>query len=638
MEKKQNNLAEYLFHEGTNFRSYDYMGAHRVGSSFVFRVWAPNADKVYLCGDFNSWRKSNPMKKASKGGIWELTLPASAGFGVGSKYKYIIERNGSDFYKADPYVFFSETLAHTASIFYDIEGYKWHDRGYLKKRAEYGKYLMSDIPISKPMNVYEVHLGSWKRHEDGSYYTYSELADELSDYVLEMGYTHIELLPIAEHPFDGSWGYQVCGYYAPTSRFGTPFDFMNFVDTFHQKGLGVILDWVPAHFPKDAHGLYEFDGGPCYEYQGEDRMEHKSWGTRVFDVGRNEVQSFLISNAMFWIEKYHIDGLRVDAVASMLYLDYDRKPGEWFPNEDGTNINKQSVAFFKKLNSTVHEHFPDVMMIAEESTAFPEVTYRSGLGFNMKWNMGWMNDTLSYMETDSVFRTGCHNKMTFSLVYAFGENYILPISHDEVVHGKKSLIDKMFGEYDNKFPQLRAYLSFMTAHPGKKLMFMGCEFAQFREWDYESSLEWFMLDYPKHKQTQQFVKELNHFYLSKPALWQRDRDYDGFKWLDANRGNDNVYIFERYDLRGRRLLCVFNFSPNRYTGYGIPAEAGTYTELFNTDEERFGGSGFVNAKSIRAKKAKSGNFYLNINLPAFSACFFGYAKPRTQKPKNAQNK
>ncbi len=633
MVKKNNNLAEYLFHEGTNFHAFDYMGAHRVGSSFVFRTWAPNADVVYLCGDFNNWDKSLPMKRTTKGGIWEVTLPSSVSFGENSKYKFITERDGSSYYKADPYAFFSETQSHTASIYYDLEGYKWHDGAYLKKRAALSEYLSRDEVPPKPMNIYEVHLGSWKRHADGSYYTYRELADELSDYAKNMGYTHIEVLPVAEHPYDGSWGYQACGYYAPTSRFGTPHDFMYFVDTFHKKGLGVILDWVPAHFPKDAHGLYEFDGGPCYEYQGEDRREHRSWGTRIFDVGRNEVQSFLISNAVFWLEKYHIDGLRVDAVASMLYLDYDRKPGEWFPNEDGTNINRQSVAFFKTLNATVKEYFPDALMIAEESTAYPEITYKSGLGFSFKWNMGWMNDTLSYVETDSYFRSGCHHKMTFSIVYAFGESYILPISHDEVVHGKKSLIDKMFGPYENKFPQLRTYLAFMMAHPGKKLLFMGCEFAQFREWDFENSLEWFMLDYPKHKETQDYVRALNHFYLSHPALWERDRDYGGFRWLDADRCGDNTYIFERYDLKGNRVVCVFNFSPNEYRSYGIPAEKGAYTEIFNTDKPCYGGSGCDNPTRLTAKKAENGGFFLKINVPAFGACFFRYTKPRTSNKK-----
>lgn len=634
MAGKINNLAEYLFHEGTNFRAYDYMGAHKVGSSFIFRVWAPNADKVYLCGDFNDWGKSVPMRKVSKGGIWETALEDSANFGVGSKYKYIIERNDSDFYKADPYAFFSETLSHTASIYYDIEGYKWGDGAYMKKRKANADYLSQDLTLPKPMNIYEVHLGSWRRGDDGSYYTYAQLAKELPEYVSEMGYTHVEILPIAEHPFDGSWGYQICGYYSPTSRFGNPHEFMGLIDALHKKGIGVILDWVPSHFPKDAHGLYEFDGGPCYEYQGEDRMEHKSWGTRAFDVGRNEVQSFLISNALFWLEKYHIDGLRVDAVASMLYLDYDRKPGEWFPNEDGTNINKQSVAFFKKLNATVKQHYPDTLMIAEESTAYPRVTFKDGLGFNLKWNMGWMNDTLSYIATDSYFRSGCHHKMTFSLMYSFSEGYVLPISHDEVVHGKKSLIDKMFGSYENKFPQFRTYLAYMMGHPGKKLTFMGCEFAQFREWDSENSLEWFMLDYPKHKETQLFVKELNSFYLKNPALWQKDRDYDGFKWLDANRSGDNVYIFERYDLKGRRLVGIFNFSPNAYSNYGIPADKGSYTEVFNTDDVRYGGSGCLNNGRIKAIESKDGEYYIKLSVPAFGACFFKYTKPRTNKSKN----
>ncbi|MDD4125830.1 MAG: 1,4-alpha-glucan branching protein GlgB, partial [Eubacteriales bacterium] len=466
-------------------------------------------------------------------------------------------------------------------------------------------------------------LGSWKKHSDGSYYTYDELAEELSDYVLSMGYTHIEIMPVAEHPYDGSWGYQICGYYAPTSRFGNPRGFMRFVDAFHKKGLGVLLDWVPSHFPKDEHGLYEFDGSPLYEYQGADRMEHKGWGTRAFDVGRSEVRSFLISNAAFWIEKYHIDGLRVDAVASMLYLDYGREPGEWNPNPDGTNINRESVSFFKSLNGYIKREFPDVLMIAEESTSFPLVTHMNGLGFNLKWNMGWMNDTLSYIQTDSYFRSGTHNMMTFSLSYAFSENYVLPVSHDEVVHGKKSLIDKMFGDYEKKFACMRTYLGWMYAHPGKKLLFMGNEYAQFREWDYESQLEWFMLDYPRHREMLEFVRTLNKFYLANSELWQRDGEHGGFRWLDADRRNDNVFLFERVNDKGSRLVCAFNFSPVHRGIYPVPVyESGWYREVFS------GEKGY-NPKAVRARKTNAG-YNITVELPPLSVCFFRNNKYKSE--------
>lgn len=618
MAELKNSYAEYYFHQGTSCAAYEYLGSHISGDEIIFRTWAPNADAVCLAGDFNGWGSDLPLERITEGGIWAVSVKKDL-IPIGGRYKYLIFRGDRSFFKSDPYAFWSETKINTASLLCDIGGYDWHDGEYLEKRKAWKDELYMDRSPSVPVNIYEVHLGSWKKHEDGSHLTYRELADELSEYVSDMGYTHIEIMPIAEHPFDGSWGYQVCGYYAPTSRFGSPKEFMEFIDIFHQKGIGVILDWVPSHFPKDAHGLYEFDGSPLYEYQGEDRMEHKSWGTRCFDVGRTEVRSFLISNAVFWLKEYHIDGLRVDAVASMLYLDYDRKPGEWNPNPDGSNISRESVSFFELLNKTVKERFPDVLMIAEESTAFPNVTKRHGLGFNMKWNMGWMNDTLSYMQTDTYFRPGSHHKMTFSTSYAYSESYVLPISHDEVVHGKKSLIDKMFGSYEQKFASLRAYLGWMYAHPGKKLLFMGSEFGQFREWDYETQLEWFMLDYPLHSELRDYVRSLNKFYLASPELWERDSDYYGFEWIDANRTNDSVYLFERAANDGSRLVCAFNFSPVHRGIYPIPVkEAGWYREVFASEL----GS---NPKALRAKKNENG-YVLTTELPPLSACFFRKTK------------
>lgn len=619
MQKTRDQLAEYLFHQGTNYRSYAYLGAHRLrGGGYVFRVWAPNADAVFLTGDFNGWGDDTPMEK-QPGGVWTASLP-EARFGEGGKYKFLIERSGVRRYKADPYAFCSETGDKTASVYCALDGYEWRDGAYMESRSR--NRAEDDAMPPLPVNIYEVHLGSWKRRPDGSYLTYRELADELSAYAADMGYTHVELMPVAEHPFDGSWGYQVCGYYAPTSRFGTPQDFMYFVDTMHARGLGVILDWVPAHFPKDAHGLYEFDGGPLYEYQGADRQEHREWGTRAFDVGRTEVQSFLVSNALFWFDKYHIDGLRIDAVASMLYLDYGRRPGEWNPNPDGSNINRESVAFFQKLNGAVRAHYPDVLMIAEESTAYPQVTSRAGLGFSMKWNMGWMNDTLAYVAADPIYRRGLHDKMTFSLMYAFSENYVLPISHDEVVHGKKSLLDKMSGGYEQKFATMRAYLCYMMAHPGKKLLFMGCEFGQFREWDYASSLEWFMLDYEMHAKLRSFVRTLNRFYLDTPPLWELDRSWEGFCWTAADRRDDNVLVFERIAGDGSAVVFAANFSGAPRRDYPVPVRtAGVYRELLSSDDRAFGGAGGVNGGALPSEPAPDGGVCVRLYLPPLTAVF-----------------
>lgn len=597
---KENNLAAYLFHQGTNYRAYDYLGVHREDTRYAFRVWAPNAEAVFAVGDFNGWEESDPLTRITPGGIWEGYVSADR-FGEGSLYKFKLHTKNGERYKADPYARFCQKPPETASVYFDADGYAWRDAGYLSHRAA---TMTAETVNEQPINIYEVHLGSWRRHEDGTAYTYRETAEELAPYLKQMGYTHVELMPVMEHPFDGSWGYQICGYFAPTARFGTPTDFKAFVDKMHSAGIGVILDWVPAHFPKDAHGLYEFDGQPLYEYQGADRMEHKNWGTRCFDVGREEVQCFLISNALFWMEKYHADGLRVDAVASMLYLDYDREPGEWTPNIYGNNRNLEAIAFFRKLNRAVSDRYPDVMMIAEESTAWSDVTTfdRGGLGFTFKWNMGWMNDTLAYAATDPLFRKYNHNNLTFSMTYAFSERYVLPISHDEVVHGKKSFLDKMPGEYGQKFAGERVFLTYMMTHPGKKLMFMGSEIGQFREWDFAGSIEWFLLDYEMHAKMQHFTAALGQLYLRTPALWEKDGSWDGFSWIDADNRDQSILSYVRRDGDGREVVVILNFTPVTRTDFrqGLPLR-GVYEELLNSDAVEFGGSGVTNGGEIRTE-------------------------------------
>ena len=497
MNQCQTDFPLHLFHHGENFKTYELMGAHPAiyqrKRGFIFRVWAPRAKQVSIIGEFNNWdENSHIMNRMIDDETFELFIPGLKNFDA---YKFcIITSDDRKIYKADPYAFHAETpgtTSHNASKLFDLNGYKWTDKAYLDKRKHSNIY-------SEPMNIYEVNLLSWKRHEDGNFLTYRELATELVHYVVKMGYTHVEFMPLTEHPFDGSWGYQVTGYYAITSRLGTPHDFMYLVDAFHRAGIGVILDWVPAHFPKDSFGLYEFDGEPLYEASQWDRMENRGWGTRRFDYGRNEVLSFLISSAIFMFEKFHVDGLRVDAVASMLYLDYDKDPGEWVPNIYGENKNLEAVAFLRRLNEAVFNYFPSALMIAEESTAWPMITRPTnigGLGFNFKWNMGWMNDILAYIEKDPVYRQHFHNKLTFSMMYAFSENYVLPISHDEVVHGKCFLIGKMPGSYEEKFAGLRAFLGYMMSHPGKKLNFMGTEIGQFKEWNYKEGIEFFLLQY-----------------------------------------------------------------------------------------------------------------------------------------------
>ncbi|MBR5387896.1 MAG: 1,4-alpha-glucan branching protein GlgB [Clostridia bacterium] len=616
----ETDLPLYLFHQGTNYFAYDYLGAHFAEKNgekgVVFRTWAPRADAVSVVGDFNGWNAYvNPMQRISDGGVFETFI---AGLSEYDSYKFAVKHGKKTVFKADPYAFHAETPPKSASKIYSVDGYEWEDGEYSAKKS---------APYSAPVNIYEVNFASWKRHEDGSYYTYREYADELLSYVLKSGYTHIELMPISEYPFDGSWGYQVTGYYAVSSRFGTPKDFMYFVDACHKNGVGVIVDWVPAHFPKDEHGLFEFDGTPCYENQGWDRMEHKAWGTRIFDWGRNEVQCFLISNAVFLFEKYHIDGLRVDAVASMLYLDYDRKDGEWIPNENGGNQNLQAIAFLQKLNSVVFGKFPNALMIAEESTAFPLVTKPvdiGGLGFNFKWNMGWMNDALSYMQTDPYFRSGCHNKLTFSMYYAFSENFILPVSHDEVVHGKKSLLDKMPGTIEEKFANLRAFNMYMFAHPGKKLSFMGNEYGQFKEWNYKEGLEFFMLSYPLHKKLYEFNAKLNEIYKGTPAFYEVEDSWEGFRWIAADEKDNNVIAFERFDRRGNSVAVVINFSGNDYPKYRLGAEKGEYELLLCSDKKRFGGNGEYGKKTYTAvrKPAHGREYSITVNLSKFSGMYF----------------
>ena len=652
---KNDNLPAYLFHQGTNFRTYDYLGCHiesRDGKFVTtFRTWAPNAKRVGLVADFTDWGEGLAFKRITDQGIWECSVETDESL-EGSFYKLAVTgKNGVTHLKADPYAFASETLQKTASIVHDISGYTWKDAKWMAKRSatvcpkQRGFKPKVSHFYSAPMNIYEVHLGSWRTvdgasNTDGEHYlNYREIADRLASYVTEMGYTHVELLPIMEHPFDGSWGYQICGYYAPTARYGTPEDFRYFVEKMHESGIGVILDWVPAHFPKDEHGLYEFDGQPLYEYQGKDRMENRGWGTRYFDVGRPEVQAFLISNALFWMREYHADGLRIDAVAAMLYLDYDRQPGEWIPNVEGNNHNLEAISFFKKLNTAIFGEFPDALMIAEESTAWPMITKPvsdGGLGFNFKWNMGWANDVFDYIATDPVSRKYVHNKLTFPMMYAFSENYILPISHDEVVHGKKSLVDKCFGQYDDKFACMRTILLYMMTLPGKKLTFMGTEFAQFREWDYENQLEWFMIDYPRHVEMQRFVKAINHFYLDTPALWEIDDGWEGFDWIDPNEGDHlNIYSYRRRDKKGGEVIVVLNFAPVEREHYSVAVpKMGRYEEIFSTDPYEFGGKNKLNENPVRtvAEVTPDGvkRNLIDISLPALGGVIFRKQQNNTQ--------
>lgn len=618
----ENDVPLYLFHEGSNSNAYEYFGSHRKNkNSVVFRVWAPDAKNVSVTGDFNDWSETeNPMKLLkNSGGVWEAEIKNIKPYDM---YKYCITAaDGRTLMKCDPYGFHMETRPGTATKYYEIDDcYEWHDEKWVEGRN--GKNI-----YESPVNIYEIHAGSWKQYDDGNFYSYRALADALVPYVKKMGYTHIEFMPLTEYPFDGSWGYQVTGYFAATSRYGEPKDLMYLIDKCHGNGIGVILDWVPAHFPKDANGLYEFDGGPLYEYSDPRKGEHYGWGTRVFDFGKNEVRSFLMSSASFWLKKYHLDGIRIDAVASMLYLDYDRKDGEWVPNKNGGNENLEAVEFLQKLNENIFRDFPYAMMIAEESTSWPMVTkpvFSGGLGFNFKWNMGWMNDILRYFSLDGFFRKYNHDCITFSMFYAFSENFVLPISHDEVVHGKKSLIDKMPGSYDEKFAGVRAFLGYMMAHPGKKLMFMGQEFGQFIEWNYEKGLDWLLLDYPKHRALQNYFKKINEFYKANPAFWQIDYSWEGFSWISSDDKDNSVIAFRRIDEKGKEIIVVCNFTNVERCDYriGIPKK-GAYKIVFNSDDVDFGGEGKGNKGKLKTESINMHGFEqsISLDLPPMSAIY-----------------
>ncbi len=615
-----------LFLDGKNYDCFDLFGARKADDGTLFRVWAPNAKSVSVVGDFNGWdATADPMHRID-GGIWEATTVDLPEYSV---YKYRVEGyDGVVRMKADPYGSHMETKPATGTKIYDIYKHTWKD-------AKWYKTKVKASALEAPMNIYEVNLGSWKKYPDGNFYSYEKVAEELIPYMKEMHYTHVEFMPLTEYPFDGSWGYQVIGYFAPSSRFGTPESLMKMVDAFHQAGIGVILDWVPAHFPKDEAGPFWFDGTPCYEYNDPLKREHKSWGTMVFDFGRPEVRSFLISSALYWIEKYHIDGLRVDAVASMLYLDYDRT--EYRPNIHGGTENLEAVEFLQMLNTAVFARNPSAYMIAEESTAWPNVSKPAdigGLGFNFKWNMGWMNDMMKYMSMDPIYRAHHHNQLTFSLFYAFSENFILPISHDEVVHGKGSLVNKMPGDTDMKIRGSRAFLAYMMAHPGKKLLFMGSEFAQFREWDYENGLEWFMIeDFENHRNFKTFSSNLNKFYLDNPPMWQDDYSWNGFKWLAADDSEQSVIAFRRIDHKGNEIYCICNFVPVERQGYriGVP-HLGKYTEVFNSTS--WDGSPYAN-EVIKAEKIPMHGEpqSIAVNLPPLSVMYFTVKKAPGRKLK-----
>ena len=612
-----------LFLSGGNCHAQNYLGSHpdvRDGAAgYVFRVWAPHARQAAVMGDFNGWSdESHPMARL-EGGVWETFIP---GLNRYDAYKYAIHTaDGRVLAKADPYAFHAETRPGTASKLYDLSGYQWGDKSWLEHRKKSPVY-------ENPLNIYEVHLGSWRRTGEGEFLSYRTIAEYLVPYVKEMGFTHVELMPVTEHPLDASWGYQCTGYFAATSRFGTPHDLMYLIDQLHQAGVGVILDWVPAHFPKDAFGLYEFDGSACYEYADPRKGEHADWGTRVFDYGRNEVRSFLYSSALFWLEQYHIDGLRVDAVASMLYLDYSREAGQWVPNIHGGRENLEAIEFLRELNTSVFTRHGDVLMIAEESTAWPLVSHpvsEGGLGFNLKWNMGWMNDIVHYMTLDPYFRQYNHKDITFSLVYAFSENFILPLSHDEVVHMKGSFLNKMPGEYLEKFSGVRAFYAYMLTHPGKKLLMMGSEFGQWNEWHFEYSLDWHLMENRENQETRQFFKDANAFYLAHKELWELDFSWEGFQWLCADDNHNNCASFLRKDKKGDFLLVACNFSPVHRPGYRLGAPCrGTYQCVFNTDDERYGGAGLGDKAPIDSEDAgcHGQEQSLVLDLPPMSAVIY----------------
>ncbi|MBQ8414154.1 MAG: 1,4-alpha-glucan branching protein GlgB [Clostridia bacterium] len=619
------DLGSYLFHQGTNYRAYEYLGCSLLMKDgkyeYTFRTWAPNAKAVGLVSDFSGWNRAVPFSRVTEKGIWELKYLSDVSLEL-QPYKFRIKSRKGNQDKGDPYARFSRGGADGASLIFTSDSFKWEDKRWMTHRKKTitsdGKYY-----IPAPLNIYEMHMGSFMRHEeDNRYYSYRELADILPSYLKKMGYTHVEFLPLQEHPFDGSWGYQVCAFYAPTSRFGTPDDLRHLINSLHKAGIGVIMDWVPAHFPKDAWGLYEFDGKPLYEYQGKDRMESRSWGTRFFDLGREEIQSFLVSNALYFFREFHIDGLRVDAVASMIYLDYDRMPGEWHPNHLGTNENLEATAFLRKLNTAIYSEFPDALMIAEESTSFGGITKPvsdGGIGFNLKWNMGWANDFYAYVQTDPIYRKYHHKALNFPLMYAFTEQYVMPISHDEVVHGKLSFINKMHGSLEDKFKQARTSLMLMMTYPGKKMLFMGTEYAQFREWDFDNSLEWFMLDYPNHKYFREYVASLNAFYLAHSELWDIDFNEDGFRWILADEADKNLVAFRRIDRKGRSLTVVLNFSGCDQE-IVIPTERGIKLQsVFDT--------GDFSEEQRNVKIKKSGDSYsATIRVSAFSGIIYKNVK------------
>ena len=616
-----------VFHTGDSVRAYDFLGAHLVNrnnkNGVVFRVWAPTARSVSVAGDFNNWNNEANYMYNIGYGVWEVFVEGVKEF---CTYKYCIESEyGDRLMKADPYAFHAQTRPGQASVVYDIESYSWNDSEWFNKRKE------NNIS-SSPMNIYEIHAGSWRKYPDGNFFNYQKLADELIPYLKEMHYTHVQLMPIMEYPYDGSWGFQTTGYYAPTSRYGTPSDFMAFVDKLHGEGIGVILDWVPSNFPTDDFGLARFDGSPLYESNDPKTSKRDSWGTCLFNYARFEVTSFLVSCAMFWLDKYHIDGLRIGALSSMLYLDYGKTEGEWEPNKFGGKENLDAVDFVKRLNTAVHMYHPDVMMFAEENTSWPKLTHKiedGGLGFDFKWNMGWMNDMLHYMSLNSMWRPFNHDSLTFSFYYAFSEKFLLPISHDEVSHGKGSLIKQMPGKYDEQFAGVRAFITYMYAHPGKKLVFMGTEIGQFDEWNHEEAIQWDLLEFEKHKKLRTFFKELNKFYLDCKPLYELDTVWKGFDWIHHDDYTNSVIAFKRTDKNGDEIVSVCNFQPIRRDEYciGVP-KYGLYDEVFNSDEERFGGSGVVNGNNIKTEVMKIHGFDqgLSLTLPPLSVIYLRCAK------------
>ena len=624
----------YLFNQGNHYEIYEKLGALPMvldgAEGVLFAVWAPNARRVSVIGDFNNWDGRRHMMRLLKNaennnaGIWEIFIPGLARY---DRYKFeLLDANGALIEKSDPYGRFFELRPSTSTLVYDIEGYEWGDSQWVANRD-------ANDPLRGPINIYELHLGSWRRTPEGGFLTYRQIADELAAYLRDMNYTHVELMPVSEFPFDGSWGYQVTGYYAPTSRFGNPHEFMYFVDTMHKNGIGVILDWVPAHFPKDAHALARFDGSALYEHEHSLQAEHPDWGTLIFNYGRNEVKNFLIASALFWLEKYHIDGFRVDAVASMLYLSFGKRAGQYMPNRHGGDINLEALEFVKHLNSIVLEKHPNVLMIAEESTAWKGVSRplnEGGLGFNLKWNMGWMNDFLTYTAKDPIHRKYHQNNLTFGIMYAHTENFVLIISHDEVVHLKKALVDKMPGDLWRKCANLRVSLSYMYGHPGKKLLFMGSEFGQFSEWSEARSLDWFLLQYDHHKQIQDFVRDLNALYLSERAFWHDDFGSYGFEWIDCNDAERSLLAFMRKtDNPHDTIYIVTNFTPNPINNYplGLP-NPGNYTEILNSDNTKYGGSGVTNENTLtsRQEEAFGQPHRIEINIPPLGAAVFKRVK------------